>query len=205
MHETKDDEKCLILPPAKTRKFHSSSRDAFKVINDIPVAEVSREGHVTFLRKHPKKENKKLKLKLFKPNLKIGILKSHPNMLAKEISNYKNFNALILEGTGLGHFPVNKIDKFTNENQKIYSEIKKLAKKMPVIMTSQTIYGRVNMNVYSTGRLLQEAGVIGNYSDMLTETAFIKLAWLLSNYPKNKAKELFHENLRGEISRRTEE
>ncbi|MBI2671694.1 Glu-tRNA(Gln) amidotransferase subunit GatD [Candidatus Woesearchaeota archaeon] len=205
MHETKNDDKCLILPPAKTRKFHSSGRDAFKVINDVPIAEVSNEGHVKFLRQHPKKENKKLKLKLFKPNIKVGILKSHPNMFAKEISNYKNFNALILEGTGLGHFPINKIDKFTSENQKIYNEIKKLAKNMPVIMTSQTIYGRINMNVYSTGRLLQEAGVIGNYLDMLTETAFIKIAWLLSNYPKNKVKELFHENLRGEISKRTEE
>ena len=205
MHESTNDDNCLILPPLKTRKMHSSSRDAFKVINDVPIARITSEGHITFLKQHPKKENKLLKLKLFNPKLKIGILKAHPNMIAKEVFNYNGFDALILEGVGLaGNFPINKIDEFTKENKKIYNEIKKLAKKIPVIATSQTIYGRINMNVYSTGRLLQEAGVLGNYLDMLTETAFIKISWLLSNYPKNKVKELVHENLHGEISKRTE-
>jgi len=32
--------------------------------------------------------------------------------------------------------------------------------------------------------LLQSIGVLGNLLDMTTETAFIKLAWLLSNYKK---------------------
>ncbi len=39
---------------------------------------------------------------------------------------------------------------------------------------------------------------------MLAETAFVKLAWLLGNYPKEKAKEFIAKNLRGEISERTE-
>lgn len=205
MHESTNDDSCLIMPSTKTRKMHSSSRNAFKVINDTPIARISSEGHIAFLKQHPKKETKKLKLKLLNPKLKIGILKAHPNMIAKEVSNYKDFDALILEGYGLaGNFPVNKIDNFTKENEKIYKEIEKLAKKIPVIATSQTIYGRTNMNVYSTGRKLQEAGVIGNYLDILTETAFVKIAWLLSNYKKNKIKELFYENLRGEITKRIE-
>ena len=83
-------------------------------------------------------------------------------------------------------------------------ELLLLAKKIPLIITSQTIQGKVNLNIYSTGRLLQEAGVLGNNLDIITETAFIKIAWLLSNFPKNKARELFHENLRGEISKRIE-
>ena len=205
MHESTNDDACLILPSLKTRKMHTSARDAFKAINDTPIARITSEGHITFLKAHPKKENKPLKLKLFNPKLKIGILKAHPNMISKEVSNYKGFDGLILEGVGLaGNFPINEIDKFTKENKKIHNEIKKLANKIPVIATSQTIYGRINMNVYSTGRLLQEAGVLGNYLDIITETAFIKLSWLLSNYPKHKVKELIHENLHGETSKRTE-
>ncbi len=205
MHETTNDETCLIMPSTKTRKLHSSARDAFKVINDRPIARISSEGNINIFKQYPKKEEKLINLKLFNPKLKIGILKAHPNMIAREISNYKDFDALILEGTGIsGNFPINEIDKFTKENKKIYNEIKKLTKRIPVIATSQTIYGRINMNVYSTGRLLQEAGVIGNYLDILTETAFIKIAWLLSNYPKNKIKELFQENLRSEITERSE-
>ena len=35
---------------------------------------------------------------------------------------------------------------------------------------------------------------------MLPEVAFIKLAWLLSNYPKAQVKELISKNLAGEIN-----
>jgi len=77
-----------------------------------------------------------------------------------------------------------------------------LSKKMPLVATTQTIFGRVNMNVYSTGRKMQDIGILGNYSDMLTETAFIKLAWLLSNFKKEDVRSLIGENLRGEISKR---
>jgi len=66
---------------------------------------------------------------------------------------------------------------------------------------SQTNFGRVNMNVYGTGRKLQE--FIHSGSDMTSETSFIKLAWLLSN--KKNIKELISENLRGEINSRIKE
>ena len=59
------------------------------------------------------------------------------------------------------------------------------------------------MEVYSKGRDLQKLGVISG-EDMLPETAFVKLAWLLGNYPKEKVKELVGKNLRGEISERTD-
>ena len=69
-------------------------------------------------------------------------------------------------------------------------------------MTSQTIFGRVNMNVYSTGRDLQEAGVIPA-EDMLTEVAYVKLGWILAQ-TKNlkKAIEMFLADYAGEITKR---
>lgn len=71
-------------------------------------------------------------------------------------------------------------------------------------MASQSIYGRVDMNVYSEGRKNLKLGILGNYSDMTPETSFIKLAWLLSNHPK-EVEELITKNLRGEINNRLEE
>ncbi|MCK4551211.1 MAG: Glu-tRNA(Gln) amidotransferase GatDE subunit D, partial [Candidatus Aenigmarchaeota archaeon] len=72
-------------------------------------------------------------------------------------------------------------------------------------MTSQAVYGRVNMNVYSAGRELLSIGVLGNMCDMLPETAFVKLSWLLSNFKKEDIKHLYGTNMRGEITERSEE
>ncbi|MBN2053049.1 Glu-tRNA(Gln) amidotransferase subunit GatD [Candidatus Woesearchaeota archaeon] len=214
MHEKTADENCLILPACKTRKMHTSRRDAFRPINALPIARVNVEKKkIDFIAsdKHEKdkkeKEKKKLTLKLFNEKLKIGLVKPHIHMFASEILAYKDFDGLIIELLGIGHVPSMKVDEFTEENEHIIKAIAELAKKMPVAVAPQTIYGRINMNVYTPGKQLLEAGVIGNYTDMTPETAFIKLAWLLSNYEKEgkeKIKELFEKNLRGEISERSE-
>jgi len=49
--------------------------------------------------------------------------------------------------------------------------------------------------------IMQKIGILGNLLDMTPETTFIKLAWLLSNHPK-QVKELLSHNLRGELSLR---
>ncbi|MFH1839802.1 MAG: Glu-tRNA(Gln) amidotransferase subunit GatD [Nanoarchaeota archaeon] len=200
MHSSMEDESCYILPATKSRKLHSSRRDAFKAINTDPIALVDKQGKIEYSQKVKQKKGK-LNLRLFK-EVKVGILKAHPNMLSKEVSFYKNYDGLVLEGTGLGHLPINKTDSSTIENEKVFAELKKLAKKIPVVMTSQCIFGRINMNVYTTGRKLQEIGVLGNGLDMTTETAFIKLAWLLSNFKKQDVFELISENISNEINER---
>ena len=40
MHASSEDTECVILPGTKTRKMHSSRRDAFKAVNTIPWAKV---------------------------------------------------------------------------------------------------------------------------------------------------------------------
>ena len=206
MHESEEDKSCLILPATKTRKSHSSRRDAFRSINAKPIARVFTDGKYENLSEHVKRKNRKnskIKIMPFKESTMVGILRSHPNMFAKEILNYSDFNGLIIEGTGLGHIPINESDKNTKENSKILKSIKTLSKKMPVFMTTQCTSGRINMNVYSSGRKIKDAGVLGDYLDMLSETAFIKMAWLLSNYPKKEVAERMTEDLRGEISKRS--
>ncbi len=65
-------------------------------------------------------------------------------------------------------------------------------------MASQCIYGSVNMNVYSTGRLLLKAGVISAGS-MLPEVAYVKAMYVLANYDHDEFREVMSQNLRGEI------
>ena len=202
MHSGLDDSSCYILPGTKTKKLHSSRRDAFQVINAKPWAKIDKTGKINYIStNYGKNKEKSLKLKLLDEKLKIGLLKSHPSLTKEELSLYSKFNGLIIEGTGLGHLGINKIDKFTSNNESIFKEIKKLSKKIPIIMCSQTNFGRVNLNVYGTGRKLQEFVYSG--SDMTSETAFIKLVWLLSN--EKDIKSLIVKNLRGEINSRIKE
>jgi len=209
MHESMNDDACIVLNGLNARKMHSSRRDAFKQINGTSVARVDYNSKtVDYLGEYPESTLNSigtLKIHPFNENLKIGICVSHPNMFAEELEFYKNnkFDGLILEGTGLGHFPITNDDEYTKENGEIRTAIKSLCEKMPVVMSLQTIYGSVNMNVYSPGREMIAMGVIGNYSTLTPENSFIKLAWLLSQ--KLDAKEYFMKDLRGEFSSKQSE
>ena len=207
MHENTEDETCVILPGTKCRKMHSSRRDAFQAINTEPWARIDySKKQVNLLRTgFRKKSDNKVKVMPIKENIKVGIMYTYPNMQAQQYKAFAGYDGLILDGTGLGHVPVLDTDKFTKENAKILKELENLIKKGTItVMTTQTIFGEVDMNIYSAGRTLLEAGVLGNYCDMTAETAYVKLAWLLSNYPKEKVKEMIGQNLVGEISERLE-
>jgi len=207
MHKSQDDETCFILPATKTRKMHTSRRDTFRPINCLPFATINtKTKNITLIRtNYKKRENKKLIIKPIKENIKVAILKAYPNLTADILNKFKGYDGLVIEGTGLGHISINETDKYTKENTKIFLTLKDLAKKTIIVMAPQTIYGRLQMDVYSTGRRLQEIGILGNFSDMTPETTYIKLAWLLSNYKKEDVKELICKNLRGELSERIED
>ncbi|MFH1590733.1 MAG: Glu-tRNA(Gln) amidotransferase subunit GatD [archaeon] len=208
MHAETDDDSCIVVPGTKVRKMHTSRRDAFRPINCRPIARVSHAQEVEMLSEgYPKKMAmpKGFTAIRFKEGLKVGILKGHPSMHAEEVLAYKDFDGLVLEITGIGQMPIIAMDEHSKENSRIHDAIKTLAKKMPVAAAPQTIYGRVVMNVYSEGRELRSLGVVGDYSDMTPETAFIKLAFLLSNHSADETRRLFSEDIVGEISPRTEE
>ena len=201
MHDKTDDNDCAILNPCKTRKLHTSRRDAFKSVNDDVYARVNFTSRKVTKVSDFATKDKRRKLKLRdKFEEKVGLLKIHVNMDAKQLEFYKNYKGLVIEGTGLGHMPLDKIDNLTDEHLKIRKALEKLCKKMPVVMCSGCLFGRVNMNVYSKGKDLQSLGVVSG-EDMLSESAFVKLSWLLANEKKN-VKELINVNLRGEINKR---
>ena len=206
MHENMSDEICIIIPGTKVRKMHTSRRDAFRPINIKPIARVT-QYKIDFLKKDYQKRDKHshLKLMLFKEDLRVGLLKMHTNMYAEEFLGYAGFDGLLIEAGGLGQLPINEIDEFTKEHTKIFESIKSLiADGTVVALAPQTIYGQLQMNVYSPARKLQDIGALGHHNSMTPETSFIKLAWLLSNYPKDEVKVLFLQDLRGELKERIE-
>lgn len=200
MHARSSDTECVILPAGKTYKLHSSRRDAFTAINDDPLAYVNYHTRaIRFVQKNYSKPAEKL---ILKPKMeeKVGLLKIHVNMFPEQFSFFKGYKGLIIEGTGLGHTPGQVPNPESVIHKKIYPAIQKLIDNgCIVVMTTQCLFGGVNMNVYDKGRDLLNLGVIPG-KDMLANTALVKLSWLLANYPKEKCKELIGKNLHGEIN-----
>jgi glutamyl-tRNA(Gln) amidotransferase subunit D len=206
MHESSGDTNCAILPPCKTRKLHTSRRDAFKAVNDTPIARVNFDTRkIEFVKKDYAKKSPKKKLQLM-DNIeeKVALLKVFPNIFAEQVEFFekRRYKGLVIEGTGLGHAPIGSANPSCEENSRIKKAIRSLVESgCVVVMSSQCLFGRIQMHVYRNGVELEKAGVIPG-EDMLPETAFVKLAWLLGNFGKEKAKELIGKNLRGEINDR---
>jgi glutamyl-tRNA(Gln) amidotransferase subunit D len=98
---------------------------------------------------------------------------------------------IILEGSGLGHV-----------SEMTFPHIRNAVEKGVFVgMTSQCLWGTVNMNVYSTGRDLQQMGVVP-LGDMLPETALVKLMWALANAAGPEVSQLMLTNIAGEFSDR---
>ena len=104
---------------------------------------------------------------------------------------------------GLGHVATKRARK---------SWIKKLKevqdKGLIICAVAQTVYGRLDPLVYSNGREILNTGVI-YLEDMLAETAFVKLGWVLGHKDwiesKEKIKEKMLENVASELNDRLEE
>ena len=203
MHESANDKSCLILPGAKTYKLHSSRRDAFKAVNSEAIAVVDyNTKKIKYNTADYLKDGKEL---IVKPEMeeKVGLLKIHVNMFPEQFSFFKGYKGLVIEGTGLGHTPGQNPNSETEIHKKIYPAIKEIVDSgTVVVMTTQCLFGGVNMNVYDKGRDLLGLGVISG-KDMLANTALVKLSWLLGNEKNTeKVKELMEKNLRGEINPR---
>ena len=201
MHNSSSDDRCAIFPACKTKKMHSSRRDAFKAVNDTPIALVDFEARsVEFLRKDYARRGGKLVVKP-KFESRVALFKISINMFPEQFEFYyeKRFRGVVIEGTGLGHTPGHNPNEHTAIHDKIFPAIRKLVDDgCVVVMATNTVYGRVHMHVYDKGTDLTALGVIPG-EDMLPETAFVKLAWLLGNYGPGEAKELVGKNLRGEM------
>ncbi len=195
MHEHVSDVSIVVHRGTKVRKCHTSRRDTFKSINGFPIATV-KNGQVTMVADRYQRRDPNRKLVL-KPNFceKVALVKFYPGLDPAVIDWYveKGVKGILLEGSGLGH-----VSKFCFDNIK-----NAVAKGVVVALASQCIWGRVNMNVYDTGRDLLSFGVIPT-DDMFPETALVKLMWALGQTKDpQEAEKLLKTNVAGEFSPRT--
>jgi len=196
MHGETDDSFAFAHRGTRVRKSHTSRRDAFQSINTYPLFRIDSSGvtemNPPLLRRD---SNRTLKLKP-KFEEKVTIVKTYPGLSHGVIDHLvdNQYRGIVIEGTGLGHAP-----------KSLQASVKRAVDAgIVVAMTSQCISGRVDMNVYRTGVEYLELGVVA-CEDMLTETAFVKLSWLLANMKStDKVMAALVQPLSGEIDMRSE-
>lgn len=202
MHATTNDDYAYFHPGTKVRKMHTSARTAFQSINSFPLARADFTKELIEPLGDYKKRGGKLKFDN-RVNENVAMVYAYPGLKPKMLDSLAGYDGIVLVGTGLGHFST---DPFNVPHVKsVLPEIEALcASGIPVAMASQCIYGRVNLNVYTAGRLLQEAGVIGSGADWTPEAAYTKLCWILGHEkdPKKVAEEMM-EPIAGDISERS--
>jgi len=207
MHASTEDNFCYIHKGTKVRKMHTSRRDAFQSINAKPLAKVDFfSKKIEYLTSEYRKRDKNRKLVLdTKIDPKIGIFYFHPGATPEMLKEMKKFyDGIVIASTGLGHVGINpNNDKIAKSFLPVIEELIKSG--VPIVFAPQTIFGRIDMDVYLTGRVLQKAGVIGNGCDWTIETALVKLMFVLGHTKKmEEVKRMMEENLAGEISERSE-
>ncbi len=191
MHGETSDTYCLAHRGTKVRKMHTSRRDAFRSINDIPIARVWKD-RIEFLRGDYRRRSQGEVEVDDRMDERVAMLKVYPGVRG-EILDFlvdKGYRGVVIEGTGLGHVPgdfIPHVERAVEEG-------------VAVCVTSQCLYGRVNLNVYSNGRKLLRAGAIP-CEDMLPETAYVKLMWVLGHTEDLKeVREMMLTNYAGEIT-----
>ncbi len=196
MHEGDSDEYAVIHRGTRARKCHTSSRGAFKSVNSEPIGRVNLETHEVAITDNTcQRRDASRELKLCTQfNDKVALVKFHPNLDPGIIEWFvtSGYRGIVLEGTGLGHV-----------GKACYAPLKRAIESgMMVGMTSQCIWGAVNMNVYETGRDLLSLGVLP-LEDMLPETAYVKMMWVLAQTNETElAESMMLENVAGELNPR---
>jgi len=192
-----NDDFCYAMRGTKVRKLHSSRRDAFKPVNCLPIAKVTKD-EIEFLESY--NSNRKGKVVLDDSfSDKIALIKFVPGTDPSILDYYvsKGFKGIVIEMLGMG------LVAGEDSKKSWIPAVRKAIKSGVVICAAaQTIYGRLNPNVYSIGRDLEKAGVI-YLKDMLSETAFVKLGWVLGHRSwrsYDKIREKMLENVSGEFS-----
>ena len=187
MHSESSDGQCAVLPGIACRKYHSSRRDAFKAINQGPLAWINNDGtgpSIEMAEHEPADARvEAISPMMFNEDIRIAqfIADPHldPNLVMLAIKD--EFDAIVLHGTGLGHLPISDPQDDSPENTKLRLMLEDhCSNGGVVVVVAQTIHGPMNLNVYAKGREQQDMGVIGHGSLCPPSSALVKLHHLLS-------------------------
>ncbi len=176
----------------RTLKISSTRYEAFASPNFPPLAEVGLDISVS---ENVLSPGKNLRYREHFEN-SVFSFQFHPGLPPSYLDYLVDspIRAVVIQALGVGNLAV-------QENSLIPWIEKMSAVNKIVAISSQSPYGRVDLNRYECGKMVQDAGGI-SAGDMTTATAIVKLMFLLGEYGGNieRVKERFLQPLAGELT-----
>jgi glutamyl-tRNA(Gln) amidotransferase subunit D len=194
MHGSTSDSYNLIHRATRCRKMHSSRRDTFRTLDDVPLGKIDESGVTWFkddIRHRSPVEDFYLDTKI---DTRVGMLYSYPGMNPDILDSMvdKGYHGIVIIGTGLGHVGTD-----------IFPPLERCQEQeIPVVIVAEPLFGYVHLRVYETGRDMLARGVIEG-GNMLPSAAYTKLIWVLGHTREIKEVEkLMQTPIAGEINPR---
>jgi glutamyl-tRNA(Gln) amidotransferase subunit D len=194
MHGGTSDSYNLVHRATRCRKMHSSRRDTFRTLDDIPLGKIDDSGVTWFkddVRPRGRVEDFYLDTKI---DTRVGMLYSYPGMSPDILDSMVDhgYHGIVIIGTGLGHVGT---DMFPALERCQEEEI-------PVVLVVEPLFGYIQLRVYETGRDMLARGVIEG-ANMLPSAAYTKLIWVLGHTRNiEEVKRLMQTDVAGEITSR---
>ena len=183
-----------ILRATRTKKVNASEFTAFESVDEPQLGTIQ---HFIELRGKYRKRSKNAPKLYQNLESEVAIMKVYPGFDGNRIVSLigQGVKGIVLEGYGLGNIPL--LDNSMREAIKFADR-----KNVAIAITSPCALGKFWKNIYQAeiGARLKGLKVIPLY-DMLTETAYVKLMWVLSRTTEfAEVKKMMQKSYAGEIS-----
>ena len=179
-----------IMLGTRVSKVHSLGLNAFQSINFPDIAYV--KGEDVLVRYRPELSRGEPS---FDPNIDPDVvyLRLTPGLSPEVfLTVAERAHGIVLEGYGAGGIPY--------RGRNLLEAVSMVAPEKPVVMTTQALYGGVDLTRYEVGRRALEAGVIPA-GDMTKEATLVKLMYALGHTKDvEEVREIMRRNLAGELS-----
>jgi glutamyl-tRNA(Gln) amidotransferase subunit D len=174
--------------------MHSSRRDTFRTLDDVPLGKIDETG-VTWFKSEVKRRGPPQDFYLdTKIDQRVGMLYSYPGMNPDILDSMvdKDYHGIVIIGTGLGHVGTDMFPPLERCQEE----------KIPVVLVVEPLFGYVNLRVYETGRDMLARGIIEG-GNLLPSAAYTKLIWVLGHTRDiEEVKALMQTPIAGEITER---
>ena len=153
-----------VIIGTRAKKVRSKSYNAFTSVNYPEIARIIDKKVIQYINKDYKDDEVKFYLDF---DTNVMVLKLIPGFNHKELYfALKNYDAVIIEGFGVGGLPIYLEDEFPDFKNKT------------VVVTTQVQYEGSDLSVYQVGKTIKEKYDLLESYDMTIESLVSKLMWI---------------------------